>query len=75
MIISDNTVQAEGLGEICENVGRAFVKVDKKLTANVRINPGKTFGIGAKLVVQLYLSFLRQLYQQFQMWIIFIIPW
>ena len=67
MSISDNTVQAEGLGEIFENVGRASVKVDKKLTTNVRINPGKTFGIGAKLVAQLYLSFVRQLYLQFQM--------
>ena len=41
MIVSDNTIQAEGLGSFFKNLGRISAKAGKKLAANVLKNPGR----------------------------------
>ena len=47
MIVSDNTIQAEGLGSFFKNLGKGFVKVVKNLAKNVLKNPRRAFEIGA----------------------------
>ena len=41
MIVSDNTIQAEGLGSFFKNLGRISAKAGKKLATNVLKNPGR----------------------------------
>ena len=41
MIVSDNTIQVEGLGEFLKNFGRFSAKVGKKIATNVSKNPGR----------------------------------
>ena len=45
MIVSDNTIQAEGLGSFFKNLGRISAKAGKKLATNVLKNPGKALEI------------------------------
>ena len=40
MIVSDNTIQAEGLGSFFKNLGRISCKSGKELATNVLKNPG-----------------------------------
>ena len=41
MIVSDNTIQAEGLGSFFKNLGRISAKAGKKLATDVLKNPGR----------------------------------
>ena len=41
MVISDNTIQAEGINNFFENRGRNSAKAGKKLATNVLKNPGR----------------------------------
>ena len=41
MIVSDKTIQAEGLGDFFKNLGKKGLKVPKKLAKNVLSNPGR----------------------------------
>ena len=41
MIVSDNTIQAEGLDRFFKNVGKISAKAGKKLATNVLKNPGR----------------------------------
>ena len=45
MIVSDKTIQAEGLGEFFKNLGKSSVKVGKKLAKNVLKNPSRALDI------------------------------
>ena len=49
MIVSDNTIQAEGLGDFFKNMGKFFAKAGKKLAKNVLSNPGRALDLTAKI--------------------------
>ena len=49
MIVSDNTVQAEGLGDFFKNLGKISAKAGKKLAKNVISNPGRALELTAKI--------------------------
>ena len=49
MIVSDNTIKAEGLGSFFKNLGRVSAKAGKKLATNVLKNPGRSLEIGANI--------------------------
>ena len=49
MIVSDNVIQAEGLGDFFKNLGKISAKAGKKLAKNVLINPGRALDLTAKL--------------------------
>ena len=49
MIVSDNTIQAEGLGSFFKNLGRISAKAGKKLATNVLKNPGRALEITSNI--------------------------
>ena len=49
MIVSDNTIQAEGLGDFFKNLGKKVLNVSKKMGKNVLKNPGRALEIGANV--------------------------
>ena len=49
MIVSDNTIQAEGLGDFFKNLGRVSSKAAKKLATNALKNPSRFLEIGANV--------------------------
>ena len=49
MIVSDNVIQAEGLGDFFKNLGKSSVKVGKKLAKDVLSNPGRALDLTAKI--------------------------
>ena len=48
-IVSDNTIQAEGLGDFFKNLGKVSSKAAKKLATNALKNPARLFEIGANV--------------------------
>ena len=51
MIVSDNTIQAEGLGDFFKNLGKISAKAGKKLAKNVKTNPGRALDLTAKIAI------------------------
>ena len=49
MIVSDNTVQAEGLGDFFKNLGKKGLNVSKKMAKNVLSNPGRALDLTTKI--------------------------
>ena len=49
MIVSDNVIQAEGLGNLFKNLGKISAKAGKKLAKNVISNPGRALDLTAKI--------------------------
>ena len=49
MILSDNTIQVEGLGDFFKNLSNKGFNVSKKMAKNVLINPGRTLDGTAKI--------------------------
>ena len=49
MIVSDNTIQAEGLGDFFKNSGKVSSKAAKKLARNALKNPSRFLEIGANV--------------------------
>ena len=49
MIVSDNVIQAEGLGSFFKNLGKISAKAGKKLAKNVLSNPGRALDLTAKI--------------------------
>ena len=49
MIVSDNVIQAEGLGSFFKNLGKISAKAGKKLAKNVISNPGRALDLTAKI--------------------------
>ena len=47
MIVSGNTIQAEGLGDVLKNLGKKQLNVSKKMAKNVLKNPGRALDITA----------------------------
>ena len=48
MTVSDNTIQAEGVGDFFRNLGRKGQNVSKKMAKNVLSNPGRALDLTAK---------------------------
>ena len=49
MTVSDNTIEAEGLGDFFKKLGKISAKADKKLAKNVLSNPGRALDLTAKI--------------------------
>ena len=49
MIVSDNTIQAEGLVDFFKSMGKASSKAAKKLARNALKNPSRFLEIGANV--------------------------
>ena len=49
LIVSDNTIKAEGLGDFFKNLGKKGLKVSKKMAKNVLSNPGRALDLTAKI--------------------------
>ena len=49
VIVSDNTIQAESLGDFFKNLGKKGLNVLKKIAKNVLSNPGRGLDLTAKL--------------------------
>ena len=49
MIMSDNTIQAEGLGDFFKNLGKKGLNVSKKMVKNVLKNPSRALDITANI--------------------------
>ena len=49
MIVSDNTIEAEGLGDFFKNLGKKGLNVSKKMAKNVLTNPGRALDLTAKI--------------------------
>ena len=49
MIVSDNTIQAEGLGDFFKKLGKVSGKAPKKLANNALKNPSRFLEIGANV--------------------------
>ena len=49
MIVSDNTIQGEGLGDFFKNLGKVSSKAAKKLAENALKNPSRFLEIGANV--------------------------
>ena len=49
LIVSDHTIQAEGLGDFFKKLGKISAKAGKKLAKNVLSNPGRALDITAKI--------------------------
>ena len=49
MIVSDNVIQAEGLGDFFKNRGKKGLNVSKKMAKNVLSNPGRALDLTAKV--------------------------
>ena len=49
MIVSDNVIQAEGLGDFFKNLGKVSSKAAKKLAKNALKNPSPFLEIGANV--------------------------
>ena len=49
MVVSDNVIQAEGLGDFFKNLGKKGLNVSKKMAKNVLKNPGRALEIGANV--------------------------
>ena len=49
MLVSDNTIQAEGLGDFSKNLGKKGLNVSKKMAKNVLENPGRALEITSNI--------------------------
>ena len=49
MIVSDNTIEAERLGDFFKNLGKASSKAAKKIAKNALKNPSRFLEIGANI--------------------------
>ena len=49
MIVIDNTIKAEGLGDFFKNLGKISAKAGKNLAKNVLSKPGRALDLTAKI--------------------------
>ena len=49
MIVSDNVIQAEGLGDFFKNLGKKGLNISKTMAKNVLTNPGRALDLTAKI--------------------------
>ena len=65
MTVSDNTIQAEGLGDFFKKLGKVSGKAAKKLATNALKNPSRFLEIGANVAAATQVEILKQLYQHY----------
>ena len=63
IIVSDNTIQAEGLGDFFKNLGKKGLNVSKKMAKNVLSNPGRALDLTTKLAMATASRNSKRLYQ------------
>ena len=66
MVVSDNVIRAEGLGDFFKNLGKKGLNVSKKLARNVLSNPARALDLTAKNLQQLLLEIPNRLHQGHQ---------
>ena len=49
MIVSDNVIQDEGLGDFFKSLGKKGFNISKKMAKNVLNNPGQALDLTAKI--------------------------
>ena len=49
MIVSDNVIQAEGLGDFFKDLGKKGLNASKKMAKNVLSNPGRALDLTTKI--------------------------
>ena len=49
MIVSDNTIKGEGLGDFFKNLGKGGLNVSKKMAINFLNNPTRAFDVTANI--------------------------
>ena len=49
MTVSDNTIEAESLGDFFKNLGKKGLNVSKKMAKNVISNPGRALDLTANI--------------------------
>ena len=49
MTVSDNTIQAKGLGDLFKNLGKKGLNASKKMAKNVISDPGRALDIKSKI--------------------------
>ena len=49
MIVSDNTIEPEGLSDFFKNLGKKGLNVSKKMAKNVLSNPGRALDLTTKI--------------------------
>ena len=49
MIVSDNVIQAEGLGDFFKHLGKISAKAGKKIAKSVLSNPARALDLTAKI--------------------------
>ena len=49
MIVSDNTIEPEGLRDFFKNLGKKGLNVSKKMAKNVLSNPGRALDLTTKI--------------------------
>ena len=64
MIFSDNTIQAKGFSNLCNNLGKKGFIVSKKLANNVLNNPGRVFDLTANIATAAASRSLKIYYQR-----------
>ena len=75
MIVSDDTIQAEGLGDFFKNLGKKGLNVSKEMAKNVlKKTPVELSKLVQTLVLHLLLETRKQLWHHCQKWLISIIP-
>ena len=65
MIVSDNVIQAEGLGSFLKNLGKISSKAGKKLAKNIKSNSGRALDLSAKIATAAQPNLQRQHYQHY----------
>ena len=65
MIVSDNTIQAENLGDFFNKKGRVSGKAAKKLATNALKNPSRFLENGANVATAAASRNQKQLYQHY----------
>ena len=51
MIVSDNVIQAEGIGDFFKNLGKKGFNISKKMAKNVLSNPVRALDLTAKTAI------------------------
>ena len=49
MTVSDNTIQAEGLGDFFKNLSKKGLNLSKRMAKNVLSNPGRALDLTGKI--------------------------
>ena len=66
MIVSDNTIKAEGLGVSLKNLGRKGFNVSKKMAKDLLSNPGRALDLTAKIATAAVSKNSKQAYHHYQ---------